>query len=294
MGCLPIEMLYADGGPGSRGPEEIAGFQRSIELTAMRVAPKSTSGPISYIGEEGPITIVPICPRELQDGNGKSFRWWRFEVYSEPRDCPIGHGDTLVVAETPYARTITHSAPFKKCFVNNRPDPSTEIFDTDVAAKSWVAGLKREYFCSDKKFVVAAVSDPGGMLDPTQARNYPLNQSRLVLGVCEDLREYEKALLNSDAVQALLAQTERPMKLGPKAKYPHPIRLSRETIDECQSLMWAAVRQALAGPDDDSDAWTDRPVFDKLNEFFRNLVFNAWRRYESEQRHLAEAQDRDL
>jgi hypothetical protein len=40
-----------------------------------------------------------------------------------------------------------------------------------------------------------------------------------------------------------------------------------------------AIRQALAGPHEDSEEWINRPVTDKINQVYRGHLFNEWRRY---------------
>ncbi len=290
MGYVSMEMLFAMDQRIPQDPEEISGFQRVVELSAMRVAPKSGSDDLVYVGEQGPIGIDLSCSREIQDAHNHSFRWWRFEIYSERKGCPIRKGESLVMVDYPYAKLHTHSASFKKGFVNNRPDPSTETFASLDAAITWVDTLKRDYFYT-KSGVLAAISKPGGMLDPAQARNYPLHKSRLVIGVCEDLASFEVALLKSVDVERLLRQTEGPIKLGPKAEYPQPIRLPQAVVDDSYALMCISIRQALAGPENDSVAWIGRPVFDKINQLYRDHLFNSWRRYENEQRHLSHAKN---
>ena len=288
MGYIPIEMLYPLQLDESvrRQPEEIGGFQRFYEFTAMRVVRRASDGVFVYHGEEGPLIVDKNASRELRDSADKSFSWWRFEVYSEEKNCPIDSGDSLVMADYPPSMKRVHVAPFKKGFVNNRPDPSsTEMFESESDAIGWVDGLKRDYFYT-KSGAVAAFSRPGGILDLADARNYPRNQaSRLVLGVCEDLVSFKAQLLESDFVQELLMiVTEKKIQLGPKKvkskEYEqYPIQLSQVIIDESYSLMDTAIVQALAGPQIDSDKWLGEPVLKKVDYLFRDHLHNKYREY---------------
>ena len=293
MGTIPIELLYEPEIPVKNQPEEIGGFKRALELTAMRVAKRD--GEYIFSGEEGPIEVYASWPREIRDSRGKSYRWWRFEVYSEQRACPIRGGDDLVMADFPYTNQLVHTAPFRKGYVNYKPDPTTQTFDSVVEAIAWVSSLKRDCFYT-KAGAVAALSNPGGMLDPTRARNYYLN-SRLVLGVCENFEAFAAEIMKSAPVQKLLKQTNHPIRLGPKVIpirrdskkikkkiYPPPIQLLQEVINEKYSFMSIAIRQSLAGPEIDNDTWLGQPVFNKINFIYLDHLYNCWRRYKNEQR----------
>ena len=290
MGYIPMDLLYASGQTTLQEPEYISGFSTVVEITAMLVKPDTENGNLIYAGEQGPLGVNLNCPREIQDEQGNCFQWWRFEIYSENKSCSIGKGDSLVMADFPYAKKQIQTTTFKKGFVNNRPNPATETFESIDAAINWIDEKNKDYFLT-KKGVIAAFSKPGGMLDPAKARNYSLDESMLVIGVCENFSEYVTALLKSKEVESLLRLTEGPIKLGPKDKYPNPISLPQEVKDEKYPYMYIAIRQALAGPKKESYTWVGRPVFDYINQLYRNHLFNHWRRYENERRHISDTKD---
>jgi hypothetical protein len=248
-------------------------------LSAMQVGADPANGSdLVYLGEV-PIDFLAI-PRTITDAASTSHHWLRFEIMIERSKGFSGQRYDVLIAEHPYAMKRVHHAPFKTGMIRGRPAPE-DIFASLGAAIQWVDALDQDYFYTGKD-LIAAISQPQAMLDSGNARNLPKN-ALFVFGVCVDLPRCEALLYQTPIVQRLLKQTEdRTIRFAPSGSYSIQPQLPEELSSEGNALIFMAIRQALAGPHKDSEAWIGKPVTDKINHIYRDHLYNEWRRYQDD------------
>ena len=127
-------------------------------------------------------------------------------------------------------------------------------------------------------FLTAGISGPDMPSGDGESREISWKaRARLVLGVCDDFDAYVNELLESDEIKELLRRTEcNEIDFWPlKDRHNHEVRLTvrprlfDEVINEAYSLMLLSIRQALAGPHEDSQKYEGKPVTVKVNHIYR-------------------------
>lgn len=277
MGSIDLEYILTPSTEEGDDAYEVSAMPVRRQLSAMRVGhTPSSSKDLVYL-EEVPIDFF-LVPCAITDANSETYRWLRFEVIVNNTCKSVARHHELVIAEHPYALKRVHHAAFKRGAIHGRQDPD-RAFATLEEAMQWIDALDHDYFYTHKG-LIAAISEPHGVMQETDARA-PKN-ALFVFGICESFQRYEEALFQTETVRQLLAQTaNQTIKFAPSKHYNLPPVLPEELAREAYSLMFIAIRQALAGPHQHSEDWIGRPVTDKINHIYRDHLFNGWRRYRS-------------
>ena len=277
MGSVDLEYIFSSSEEVVDDAYEVSAMPVRRQLSAMRVGYASSSSKDLVYLEEVPIDFF-LVPCAITDVNSETYRWLRFEVIINNTCKSVARHHELVIAEHPYALKRVHHAAFKRGAIHGRPEPDSAFASLEEALQ-WTNSLDHDYFYTHKG-LIAALSEPQGVLQETDARA-PKN-ALFVFGICESFQQCEQALFQTETARQLLAQTEnQTIKFAPSKHYNLPPVLPEELAREAYSLMFIAIRQALAGPHQHSEDWIGRPVTDKINHIYRDHLFNGWRRYRS-------------
>lgn len=239
---------------------DIRRVSQEVAVSAMLVGRKEDNGPLVYLRE------VPLAYqmawrvldyRQQPDRRGEAeevrHRWWRCE-FKIPQDNEAGvrPGDLLMVAEHPPGNGWTSHATFSKPSreARHRPDPTRRAFRTASEMVQWLDGQPHDPW-ETAKHLVAGLSEPEEPFEE-KTRNTSAGAGWL-LGMTAtsgaDLERLGAELFESDELQDLLRYTERGTIKFWHPQAPTPPRLKPEVAEARVSLMWLAIRQALAGPD---------------------------------------------
>lgn len=232
-----------------------------------------------------PATLIHDAKQETyKDPHGHEHRhmWWRHEVVVEALinrltgasekggQTVIRPGDHLVVAEHPSSSGWWHSARFKSRGGDRRPPQPGTGFESAQEFVEWTESLGVDYWESGK-FYVAGFVEPEQRLSlpsPTRRRHAG---SKWAVGCCEDPEAVVRELWASEAVRSLLKATgERLISVWKPGIPQLEPKLTDETASFGPSFMDISLRQALAGPPDNSDTWVGRPVIDWAKVIYRD------------------------
>jgi hypothetical protein len=183
-----------------------------------------------------------------------------------------------VVAEHPYGNGWLQQVPFKpgsKKGALERPDLAIKTFSSAEALIEWLEQELHYDFWEKGNYLTAGISEPNLPFSPSDKLRNVKHQALFVFGSCDDFDAYEQALQDTEAIRKLLRDTENgtirfwspKLTLSPKLeKLP---RLCDEVKLEAPSLMALSIRQALAGPHEESEKWIGRCVTDKVSHIYR-------------------------
>ena len=262
-----------------RAADEAQGIGRlpvSFDLTAMCVGyDGKRANELVYLGET-PIRVAWAW-RIMDHSVGERHRWWRLEVKVATANHDVQPGHHLVAAEHPYANGWSHHVAFKrrsKKGPDQRPTLSETIADPSALIQ-WIENLSCDFW-EKGDCLTAGISEPHLPHCPGRAIRNTHRLSSLVLGVCHDFGACESALLSSEVVEQLLDQTERNIITFwyPKAPVRQRLKLYDTVIAERNQLMSLSIRQALAGPHEESDKWVGKTVTEKVGQVYRDHLNN--------------------
>jgi hypothetical protein len=257
--------------------QEIGSLAVQHGVTAMRVASvQGTDGPLVYV-EESPV-LVGLQWRILAYGKKSYHRWWRLEVKVGSQASAIRSGHSLVMAQNPYSSTWVQRAPFKSPYKRERPTLEQHPDGMSAELIKWIEEELPYDFWETGNYLTAGISEPELPFQSLDAvRN--AHETRWVFGVCADPAACEEALFASLEAQKWLKLTEE----GTLRFAPPGVRLASlatiydEMKDEAWSLMLLSIRQALAGPDPQSDIWLGQLVTKRVEQLYCNHLYNRYR-----------------
>lgn len=253
--------------------QEIGRLSASCDLTAMRVGFDGNKE-LVYLGET-PIRFIWAW-RIMDYGDGQRHRWWRVEVKAATANDDIQPGHHLVVAEHPYFNGWSHQVAFKRRSKKSRDhflEPSRTIAEPTPLIE-WLEGLQYDYW-EKGDYLTAGISEP--QLPHCPGKAIKNTHRRIWLfGVCHDFTACESALGDSVEVKTLLDQTKRnSIRFWyTKALLSQRPKLSEAVIAERYQLMGLSIRQALAGPHEESDKWVGKAVTRKVDQIYRDHLNN--------------------
>lgn len=204
--------------------------------------------------------------------------WWRMEVRAPAEERTVGRGDTLLLRRYPLSHQQAESALFKRGSRkprNHRPDVANTAFASEVEMIRWIEALPHDYWENGSHFV-AGVSLPSGGLDASTRRSRNASGG-YVFGISAHSPEkLAESMLTSEAARELLRWTQDgTLRFWPKLASVKMERLPRLTQDERErapTLLHLAIRMALAGPEEEGEAWSERPAMDLADRLYRQLV----------------------
>jgi hypothetical protein len=214
---------------------------------------------------------------------------YRFEVKADPNQSPIRRGDQLVLTEYPYHNGWEAHATFKAGCKEGK-DVRSELITRAIAAseahtpsprasgarlgeQKWahavVDGLRFDPF-ENGHLLTAALPPPLTLW--SRAPRHLGEKGVFVFGVCADVQACVTALLANEAVRHLLhlAAGER-LRVGPPGNQR---TISANAKVEAPAVMSLAIRQALAGPVEDSQV---TPI-QLVERIYKNHLDNVMRR----------------
>jgi hypothetical protein len=243
--------------------------------------PMSTSADVMTIARDGgeliyaaeaPLHVATVC-RTVEDARGGLYSWWRIEAKIDARNDRIAAGDDLVVALHPYGNGWVQWIPFKtgsKKGGQERP----HIAHRDLCGKEAIIraidALDHDYW-EKGNYLTAAISEPEIPFAAVDRLRNVQRQAMFVFGACPGFRRCEAELIESRIVQQLLRATEADMVRfwSPKARLRDRPRLCDEVKAESLELMMLSIRQALAGPHREAEAWIGHAVTEKVDQVYR-------------------------
>lgn len=278
MGSISLEQLFPDhfGDPDDAGP--ISPMRMPLEAWVMRAGFEPHSrGEIVFEGE----TRVGVrfserlwrYKQKPDTATERSARRWRLEFWADAGSAaPLAPGHTMVIAQEPYANAWLQSAAFKmytKKSEEERPMPVVDELKKDEDPVDWLERHAPHDPWEHNARYVAGISQPRGFFSD-KPRN---SAGDLVLGVCPNLDELVKKIMDSSEIQHLLSET-----LAGRLRYwypgvvPPPPHPCSEVLDDCPMLMAMAVQQALAGPRKLPEKWIGQPVWKLADMIYRDHV----------------------
>lgn len=303
MGSFMLETLWRSQVDAVDDAREIGATPNQQRVSAMYVGRSDEhGGQLVYIAE---VPMYTVREWRIADyAGGRRHRWNRIEFKIPRGNKYIEPGTTLVVAKHPYSSAWVHCAPFKppcKKGPEERPDPSRmglgspsellywlDQIDPAVATKHQsthtrhLDGPTREPaiarpeplrydFWEKGAYLTAAISEPDEPAKPIEKVRNEQKKALSVFGVCEDFSASAQALLDTAEVKLLLDQTQKnTIRFWyPRANLQELPKLKDEVIAEGPELMWLSIRQALAGPHEESERWLGRLVVDKVADLYR-------------------------
>ena len=245
--------------------------------------------------------VMPYRGSENGQVVGGVARWCRLEVQVEREQVKdadeqlIRPGMELVIARA-HASCWAADAPFRK---SNRKGPHERADPLGEPASGREEVIERlEALDYDPwetgDFLTAGISLPP---DPwsDEGRNY--SRGKWLLGACHDVDDCCELLRSSRSIQKLLQMTEEGgLRFWPtrtKKEIPDDYkRLHDETKADAGWLMEVSLRQALAGPDDDSAELVGKPVATLVERIFKNHLYNRNRSLQDDVREQRELYQR--
>jgi hypothetical protein len=290
MGSIPLVQLFPRQATTTDDAREVGAIPLRMQVSAMCVG-KDGSGNLVY-KKEVPIYLATAW-RVVDDAEDR-HRWWRLEAKVETRNDGIRPHHELVVAEHPYSGGWLHHVPFKpgsKKGAEERAEFSSRQFHSLAAAIAACEALAYDFW-EKGNYLTAGISQPELPFDPNDPPRNVQKQALYVFGSCESLSAHEEALLRSKPIEELLRQTDAgTLKFWFKdAELAELPQLFDEVKEDAWSLMMLSVRQALAGPHRDGEAWIGRPVAEKVDQIYRGHI-NARNRRVAEERNRLEPYD---
>lgn len=267
---------------------EIGSLDWRLSVPVMTVG--SSDAGIVYLGESS-VSLATVW-RVAEDRETR-FQWWRLEakVALPPEADWVSAGDSLIVSEHPYSTNWTQFALFKRSTHDRRSINQMLTATVFPALEDIVKQI--DTFDSDfwetGKYLTAGISIPEAPYIPEQHARRTNKQSVLVFGHAGQTDTIIEAVLQEPDVVRILGQTNRgTVKLPTKfaGLEGSEIRLYDELREEGLSLMYQAIRQALAGPHKDSEAWVGRAVSEKAIHIYLGHLHNWNRRIATEKKQL--------
>lgn len=216
---------------------------------------------------------VAMAWRAIDDADGRCHRWWRLEAKVAGSNKAVRAQHELVVAEHPYANGWVHVTPFKPASKSSASDRLQLVRGpfADVASASAAVEAQSHELWETGNYLTAALSRPENPFSNLDDVRSVQKNGLFVFGVCENFAALEKELLGQGSIGQLILSTERgTIKFwSPDAKLSAVPQLRDEVKDDRWSLMCLSIRQALAGPHKDADAWTGRPIAEKVDQIYR-------------------------
>lgn len=256
-------------------------------VTAMRIeATDNPEDPLIYVMETPILVGMHRC--EVEYGDGHPHRWWRLEIQVGRKETAIQPGHDLVVAAHPYSNGWVQYTSFKSGSKKARPDLGKQAFRSLRELIEWIEDLDYDFW-EKGNYLTAGISEPQGAFQPTKALRNIQRQGLFVFGICTDAATREKELLVTPKVRWLLDKTKAgTLRFGPPKALSTPLEITDEMKAEAMNLMWLAIRQALAGPDEESTQWLGRLVTDKVHEIYCSHLYNLYRMLRRERRAFVE------
>ncbi len=257
---------------------QIGAMPRTQTPTAMCIGPdRVNADELVYQGETQ--LLVTPCWRSETLNTGKQHRWWRLEVKVPFKGTPVAKGDELVVSEFPYHNGWVHHSAFRpgsKKGNDHRPLPQDQArIETGDDLISWLEDDLDYDFWEKGNYLTAGISAPQPALEGGRGNRQSKATGQYVFGICSDYTACEKRLFDSETVQKLLRWTKtNTIRFAFKGSEQANLQLYPEVIADRTSLMYLSIRQALAGPAEESDVWLARPVSDKVDHIYRNHLNN--------------------
>ncbi len=249
------------------------------EITLTRIQ-KNSDGVYEY-GPEIPALERFDEPQESFDlgyAPGKRtparHAWTRLVVRAKKADGHIQEGDHLVVTRFPYSTGWACILPFKRPTKDADRVSLPQAFSSAVDFVRALEDLPNDYF-ERGDYWTAGMSYPCvPFLD--EATNRQADAER-VYGICRDPKAVEADLLSSSKVLKLFDQTETgTIKFGFEDSHP----LYDELKKDAQFFMLCSIRQALAGPANDSlTAPKTRTVLKQVEFNYRDHLNRANKAY---------------
>lgn len=226
---------------------------------AMRIGRTSdTNSELVYLGETQ--LDYKSRLRLIEDGAGKRWRWIRWEFQVSTRQTEVVRGNDLVISEYPYSIGWVLASPFKPWTKLTAEEQTEELskqrFSSLEDCLDWVEDRRYDYWEKDK-LLTAAISIPTDAAPPSERLR---NTSKPpVYGICTNFKTCEQELLDSVEVQKLLS-----MAKANTLKFAYSTRKNQKLHPAAQeaapALMVLSIRQALAGPHNNSEKWIGKPV----------------------------------
>jgi hypothetical protein len=284
MGSMTLSALLPEVPCPVDDAHEVGAIHVRQQASAMCIGwERGPSSPLVYVDET--LIAVAMQWRVVEYSGGQHHRWWRLEVKATSMQTAIHKGDELIVAEHPYANGWVQPAPFKTASRKGemeRADPASASFVTPEALIQWIEALPYDFW-EKGNYLTAGLSEPELPFMVGAVRNMQ-KQSLLVFGVCGSARACEEALFASPEARRLLKTTETgTLRFWPtEVEFAVPParadeRLYDEVKAESPSVLWLAIRQALAGPHEESLQWKGHPVMEKVQHIYCGHLFNRYR-----------------
>ncbi|MEM7022787.1 MAG: hypothetical protein AAF637_09345 [Pseudomonadota bacterium] len=269
MGAVPIASVLQISDPEPDTAVEVGAMPLRTPMTAMRVGARN--GILIYENEEP--CYIGMAWRIVEDAFGQPFSWWRLELKVSRQASRIAPGHDVIVAQHPYGNGWTHLTTIKPGSKKERTGIADARFGSVSDATHFVEETKHDFW-ETGAYLTAGISQPHLPLVAVDSVRNAQKEALYTFGICEALADAERALVEDQTVQRLIAATERGTLRfwAPEAKLTQLPVLLDEVKEDRWSLMALSIRQALAGPHRDSDDWVGRPVHAKVDQIYRGHV----------------------
>lgn len=287
MGAIETRQLIGPAQDDVDAAQEVGAVDWRLHVPVMSIAESCSQ--IVY-SEENLVRVATVW--RIAEDRKQRFRWWRLEakVALPPENDWVSADDTLIVTEHPYSTNWTQFAPFKRS-THNRSRISDPLRNAAYASRDdivrHIEDLETDFW-ETGKYLTAGISVPEAPFIPEDTGRSGGKQSVLVFGHATSANAVIEKVLTEPKVQKVLRQTQTgqvrlPARAGLAAS---DIRLYDELREEGHSLMYHAIRQALAGPHKDSGDWLGRAVSDKAIHIYLGHLHNWNRKIASEKKKM--------
>jgi hypothetical protein len=216
--------------------------------------------------------------RILEIGDGSVFAALRLEAKLAPAAGGGTAGDWLVCTEDPYSSFWVATARFKGPNRKGRERLDAATIDNPAAAACWLESEATDYWETGSALTAALMQGAFGRVHRGAAQAVR-KSARYVLGLCPGLPGQAsgvdaatRALWDSEALRNLRAETARGTIAIAYQGRQSPLKQS--VRDDCVSIMYMAIQQALAGPPDRPESFVGQPVVTLVSRIYRDHLNN--------------------
>jgi hypothetical protein len=267
---LQVDVLPSSTTHEPDSAHEIGAVSKQQAITACRIG-MGTDNELAFLDEVEIKVSWDVKEELLSDGT--NWRWWRYEAKVDPRreGSAVKPGQSLVIAEHPYAISRTHQSFFKVGSHKGREDRSSlaKRFASGEELMKNVEALRIDYW-ERGNWLTAGLSNPEMSFRPDgQGRRFD-KDALYVLGICENFENSVENLITTSHARKLVRITRNRSIRFWHHNVTTPPRLYEEVAEQAESLLLISIRQALAGPHMNSESWKHKPVMDLVDHIYRD------------------------
>ena len=204
--------------------------------------------------------------------NQKQFCWTRWEVRIGKQRDYISPEHYMIISRYPHSCGFVGMQLFKKprkVISQSIQKRLNECADLDCILKE-LDSMNVDYWETGKKFTAGFSQGSKEDID-TENRNAT---SAHIHGICKDAPEVYLELRNHERTHKLIEATHNSKLLLKPVNNRLPVfTIFPEVIGKSEDLMDLAIRQAMAGPDRNSQKWINRPVLDWATILYERHIY---------------------